>query len=262
MSAALVAAISTVAVRSSAAQATLSGAAQGPQAQAPRTGRATAALDLTGNWVSVVTEDWVYRMVTPARGDYAGVPLNPEGLRVADNWEPATDGCKPYGAAGLMRIPGRLRISWQDDNTLRIDSDAGTQTRLLRFGVTESAGKPTVQGYSVASWIPAGRQGGRSGQAAGEAPAANGTLKVVTTRMTRGYLRKNGVSYSDKAVLTEYFERFRAPNGDEWFVVTSIVEDPAYLTQPFITSTHFKKEADPSKWNPTSCGTDGLRSAR
>jgi hypothetical protein len=76
---------------------------------------------------------------------------------------------------------------------------------------------------------------------------------VVTTKMKAGYLRKNGVPYSDKAVLTEYFDRTAEPNGDSWLVVTTIVEDPMYLTQPFITSTHFRKENDQSKWNPTPC---------
>jgi hypothetical protein len=244
-----------------AAQATLSEAAQAPaQQQAPRPARETAAVDLTGYWVSIVTEDWLYRMLTPARGDYAGVPLNPEGLRVADNWEPATEGCKPYGAAGLMRIPGRLHVTWQDDNTLRMDTDAGTQTRLFRFGPNQPTGEATLQGYSAATWIPAGR--GRGGPAGDASNQAAGTLKVVTTRMTPAYLRKNGVPYSEKATLTEYYERLKAPNGAEWLVVTSIVEDPVYLTQPFITSTHFRQEPDAAKWSPTTCGGAARASSR
>src|SRR5947209_6728606 len=218
--------------------------------------KARAPIDLTGYWVSVVTEDWRFRMVTPAKGDYASVPLNPEGRKVADTWDPAKDEatgnqCKSYGAAALMRVPGRVHITWENDNTLRIDTDAGTQTRLFHFGgQAPQGGEPQWQGYSVAEWeIAGGRGRGRAGQG----PPQGGSLKVVTTRMRPGYLRKNGVPYSGNTVLTEYYTRTIEPNGDSWLIVTTLVEDPQYLQQPFITSTHFKKQADASGWNPTPC---------
>jgi hypothetical protein len=93
-------------------------------------------IDVTGYWVSVVTEDWRWRMLTPPKGDYASVPLNAEGRRVADTWAPAkasSDGCKAYGAAALMRMPGRLHITLENDTTLKIEADAGAQTRLMHF---------------------------------------------------------------------------------------------------------------------------------
>ena len=226
---------------------------------APVSAREAARIDFTGYWVSIVTEDWRFRMVTPRKGDYASVPLNPEGRRVADTWDPAKDEaaglqCKSYGAAALMRVPGRLHITWQDDSALKIEMDSGTQTRLLHFGSGPApAGEPTWQGYSAAEWegAPAGR--GVPGRG-GPAPAPRGgTLKVVTTHMRPGYLRKNGVPYSGNAVMTEYFDRTSEPNGDSWLIVTTIVEDPQYLMQPFITSTHFKKQADEKGWNPTPC---------
>jgi hypothetical protein len=210
-------------------------------------------VDLTGYWVSVVTEDWRFRMVTPAKGDYASVPLNPEGRKVADTWDPAKDEaagnqCKSYGAAALMRVPGRVHIAWENDDTLRIDTDAGTQTRMFHFGgQPPQGGQPQWQGYSIAQWETAG---GRAGRGRG---APGGSLKVVTTRMRPGYLRKNGVPYSGDALLTEYYSRTMEPNGDSWLIVTTIVEDPQYLQQPFITSTHFKKQADASGWNPMPC---------
>ena len=79
--------------------------AQAPPASAPpQTPRESAALDFTGQWVAIVNEDWRWRMVTPPHGDYASVPLNDEGRRVADLWEPSQDGgCEAYGAAALMR---------------------------------------------------------------------------------------------------------------------------------------------------------------
>jgi hypothetical protein len=237
----------------------------------PGTARAISPIDLTGNWVSIVTEDWRFRMVTPPKGDTASVPLNGAARAVVDKWDPAADeaagnACKSYGAGNIMRVPGRLHISWQDDATLKIETDAGQQTRLLHFTGTPG-GDPSWQGYSQASWEIAGVTpggggggrgggggGGRGGAAAGPPPAPRGgSLKVVTTRLKEGYLRKNGVPYSENAVVTEYFDRHSESNGDEWFTVTTIVDDPKYLAQPFITSTHFKKEANASKWYPGPC---------
>ena len=71
-----------------------------------------------------------------------------------------------------------------------------------------------------------------------------GSLKVVTTRMKAGYLRKNGVPYSADAVITEYLDRFEVPGGDSLLVVSTEVVDPTYLAQPFWTTAHFKKLND------------------
>jgi hypothetical protein len=244
--------------------------------------RALAPIDLTGYWVSVVTEDWRWRMITPRKGDYASVPISSEGRRIADSWDPAKDeregsACKAYGAAGIMRVPGRLHITWENDDVLRIDTDAGTQTRLLRFGdVPAPTGDRGWQGYSRAVWEFAGSagagtavtlnppptsgprtgtslEGGARARAAAGPGQHYGSLKVVTTNMRAGYLRKNGVPYSDNAVMTEYFDRHSERNGDEWFTVTTTVEDPRYLSTPFITSTGFKRERDGSKWRPAAC---------
>jgi hypothetical protein len=230
--------------------------AQGRGAPAPPpTGKASAPIDLTGYWVAVVNEDWRYRMVTPPKGDYRGVPITAEALKIVNAWDPAADEaagtqCKSYGAAAIMRVPGRLHISWQDDNTLRVDTDAGTQTRLFRFGPSAGpAGQPTWQGNSVARWERPG--GGRGNPAA---PSA-GSLTVVTTNMRAGYLRKNGVPYSENARVTEYLDVAPLPDNGQMLVVTTAVDDPRLLTQTFIVSSHFKKEADGSKWDPTPCSS-------
>lgn len=226
-----------------------------PQAAQPqRSAREAAPVDLTGYWVSIVTEDWRWRMVTPPRGDYSSVPLNEAAREIADRWDPAKDQaageeCRAYGAAAIMRVPGRVRIGWEDDNTLRIDTEAGTQTRRLRFAASQPNDRePSWQGMSAAGWEFAGPQ--RRG---GTSPRTGGSLKVVTTRMRPGYLRKNGIPYSGNTVVTEYYSRTLEENGDSWLIVTTIVEDPRYLTGRFITSTHFKKVPDGSGWNPTPC---------
>jgi hypothetical protein len=224
----------------------------GPPPQAAQSPRAAAPIDLAGYWVSIVNEDWRWRMVTPPAGDVASVPLNAEGLKVAKSWDPATDGsCLAYGAAGLMRLPTRLHITWENDNTLKIDTDAGTQSRRLLFDRTTSPpAAKSLQGFSLAEWERGAARGGGRG---GPAPAAFGNLKVTTTSMSGGWLRRNGVPYSDQTTMTEYFDRFTTPGGDQWMVITTVVTDSKYLSQEFVTSTHFRQEPDGSKWEPTAC---------
>ena len=216
--------------------------------RAQQSAKAAAPIDLTGYWVAEVTEDWRWRMVTPAKGDYLSIPINPAAEKVADTWDPAKDDaageqCKSYGAPGLMRAPTRLDITWQDDNTLKVQTDYGTQTRLLHFGNwTPPAGAATLQGDSKARWeISRG--------------AKNGTLVSTTTHLRPGYLRKNGVPYSANTVYTEYWDVVKEKNGDLRILLLSVVDDPQFLTQPWTVPLHFKKEATGSKWDPTPCST-------
>ena len=235
--------------------------ARGAAAQPPPTAKTQAPFDMTGYWVSMVTEDWRFRMIAPVKGDYLGVPLNAEGRRVADEWDPARDEaageqCKSYGAANITRVPQRLHITWDNDQTLKLETDAGTQTRLFYFGTPQGQGG-TWQGLSKASWefdagfgLPAERFDRGFGT---QVRPKGGALKVVTTKLRPGYLRKNGIPYSANAVVTEYFDRITEPNGDVYLVVTMEVEDPMYLSQPYMTSTSFRKQADAARWNPTPC---------
>ena len=219
----------------------------------PPTPRAMAPIDLTGYWVAVISEDWRWRMVTPAKGDYASIPLNVAGKNLADAWDPAKDEgageqCKSYGAPGLMRGPTRLHITWLDDTTLKLETDYGIQTRLLQFRAprTAATAAPSLQGVTAAQWVMAGGGRGRGGP-------PRGSLKSITTRLRPGYLRKNGVPYSASTVFTEYWDVVPGPNGGQWLVVTNTVEDPANLQIPWVTSVHFKKEPDGAKWDPTPC---------
>ena len=214
----------------------------------PPTPKAAAPIDLTGYWVSIVTEDWRYRMMTPAKGDYPSIPLNPEGIRVAQEWDPAKDEaagnqCKSYGAGNIMRTPGRLHITWQDDNTLKVEMDNGEQTRLFHFTTPPQSGAPTWQGDSFAQWeFAGGRPGGKGGD-----------LAVVTTHMKPGYLQKNGVPYSANARITEHFDLTHEVDGSSWLIVTTLVNDPQYLQRDFQRSTHFRKQADAAGWDPEPC---------
>jgi len=218
--------------------------------QAGRGARAAAPFDPTGYWVSVITNNWRFRMVPPPKGDYAGIPISVAGKKLGDAWDPAKDEasdnqCKHYGAASIIHQPARLHVTWQDDDTLRMDIDAGTQTRTFHFGnQTAPPGKRTWQGSSVAVW--------EARRANGAAPSAK-YLKVTTTNMLPGYLRKNGVPYGESASLTEYYDLFQERDGTTMMFVTSVVQDPVFLEARYITISHFKKESDASKWDPTPC---------
>ena len=238
---------------------------RGQPAGPPPTPKAAAPVDLSGYWVALVTDDWRWRMVTPPKGDVLYLPVNAEGRRVADAWDPAKDEaageqCKGYGAPSVMHLPGRLHISWQNDTTLVVETDAGTQTRVFHFGAGSTGADqraappdaPSWQGYSVAQWefdgpTRRGRMAGGGGQ------PRHGSLKVETRRLRPGYFRKNGVPYSANTNLTEYYHLMPGPNGDQWLTLISEIRDPQYLSETWVVSTHFKKASDTSRWNPEPC---------
>ena len=221
------------------------GGARG-QAPPPPTPKADAAIDLTGTWTAVITEDWALRMVTPRKGDYTRVPMTPASRKIADAWDPARDEaageqCRGYGAPGIMRLPGRLRISWQDDQTLKMEVEAGNQTRLFHFAAAPAASEPTWQGQSAAQWQYTVN------------PPRTGELKVLTSRLRAGYLRKNGVPYGPNTTMTEFYHRMTAPNGDVWITVVAEISDPDNLREPFVQSTHFKRLAPNATFKPEAC---------
>jgi hypothetical protein len=233
--------LAAVAILAASATAEAQRGGRGRAAGPPASPRQAAPIDLAGYWVSPIIEDWKYRMVTPNKGVFDAVPLNPAGRKLGDSWDPAKDEaageqCRAYSAAAIMRLPGRLRISWQDDATLKVETDTGTQTRLFRFGNPSAATEATWQGNSVAQWNAAARN-----------------LKVVTTNLRPGYVRRNGAPHSARAVVTEYWNLNELPNGDRWLTVIAKVDDPEYFTRAYTTSSDFKKLPDATGWNPTPC---------
>lgn len=212
----------------------------------PPTARAGAAIDVSGVWVSVIGEDWPLRMLPLRKGDYTRLPLTPAARKVADTWDPARDEaageqCKGYSAASITRLPGRVRISWQDDYTMKMELEAGNQTRLFHFRPGQPPAEPSWQGYSAAEWQYT------------RVPPRSGELKVVTNRLRPGYLRKNGVPFSANTTVTEYYHRFTAPNGDVWLTIVTEVRDPENLQLPFVQSTHFKRLPDNAAFKPEPC---------
>ena len=207
---------------------------------------AFAQIDFTGEWAPLYHEDSPERLPGPELGDYLELPINEAARMRAESYDADRISvvqeyqCRPHGA----------------DYALRIDTDEGMQTRLLHFdGKPPANAGPSWQGYSVANWekpprgpgTPAPGLGAVRQGLQGRAP------EVVTTQLRSGYLRKNGAPYSANAVVREFYDLFTERNGDTWFVVTTVVEDPTYLTEPFVTSSNFKKQPNASGFNPTPC---------
>jgi len=230
-------------------------------AQSPPPARNSAPIDLTGYWESYATENWRYRMVTPAKGEYRRIPASPAALPLINAWDPAADEkaglqCRSYGAAAIMNVPGRLHITWQDANTLRIDTDAGTQTRRFQFAAATPAAPKREGAKAGAKASPASWQGESTASWERASGTESGSsLRVVTSNLRAGYLRKNGVPYSERATVTEHFDLAPLPDGGQLLLVNIVVDDPVYLNAPYVTSPHFKKEPDGSKWDPTPCSS-------
>ena len=272
--------------------------AQGGRGVSAPAAKASAPIDLTGYWAAVISEDWRLRMLGAPKGDFGigppgaisrpgqtpyglgpnpaeagSIPYKVKGAQAAMQWDPAKDEaegnqCKAFGAPGVMRQPTNLHITWQDDNTLKIEADYGIQTRLLHFipppqggqmnyqnGVYTAPEAPKFdpppgavaswQGYSAAMWTTMG--GDRDGY------DRSGSLKVVTSRLKPGYYWRNGMPYTENAVLTEHYRILELPDRSTWIILVQIVEDPDYLTQPFVVNYHFKKLPDGAEWRPTPC---------
>ena len=220
-----------------------------------RSPRERALIDITGQWVSVVNEDWRWRMITPPVGDTASLPVNERGRAAAAAWDLERDRaegalCKAFAGPGLMRQPTRIRIDWEDDETLRLEFDAGRQVRRFEF-VPQPTAERSLQGYSEAQWF---RQTQSRGVFGARTPPEGGSLVVRTAHLTGGYLRPNGVPFSERATVKEFFSTFTLPgDAGAWLIVTTVVADPEYLTTELVMSTQFKKEASRGAWDPRPC---------
>ncbi len=219
-----------------------------------RSPRERALIDITGQWVSVVNEDWRWRMLTPPVGDTSSLPLNERGRAAAAMWDLERDRaegalCKAFAGPGLMRQPTRIRIDWEDGDTLKLEFDAGRQVRRFEFAPQPPAER-SLQGYSEAQWF---RQAQSRGVLGGRTPSERGSLVVRTSQLAGGYLRPNGVPFSERATMKEFFNTFTLPGDGSWLIVTTVVSDPEYLTTDLVMSSQFKKEASRGAWEPRPC---------
>ena len=188
----------------------------------------------------------------PPKGEFAMLPLNAEARRVADGWDPAKD--KADISAGAMARRHHARPGASPCPLGRRQHAAGRYRRRHAdpcVPVWCRPGRPRLrplqwQGYSVATWEGAGARG-------------RGAVARVRPDESHDHPHAPRVPAQERralqwtATLEEYFDRFSEPNGDTWLLVTPIVTDPQYLTQPYVTTMHFKKIPDRSGWDPTPC---------
>ena len=220
-----------------------------------RSPRERASIDITGQWAAVVNEDWRWRMITPPVGDTASLPVNERARAAAAAWDLERDKaegalCKAFAGPGLMRQPTRIRIEWEDGDTLKLEFDAGRQVRRFEF-LPQPTAERSLQGYSEAQWF---RQTQSRGVFGARTPPEGGSLVVRTAQLTGGYLRPNGVPFSEGATVKEFFNTFTLPgDAGAWLVVTTVVSDPEYLTTELVMSSQFKKEASRGAWDPRPC---------
>ncbi len=253
----------------------------GLKAQTPAAPQARPPIDLTGYWVSLVTEDWRYRMLNAPKGDYYSIPLNAEGKRVADTWDAAKDiaegkQCMSYGAPNIMREPARLHIAWVNDRVndaaLKVEIDAGKQTRLFLFGATAPSGEPALQGISIAQWQTPQSIRAATSKISAQDPNTPGFAAASmaspppppdTRRLGRNL---EGGNHSHQARVSAQqrsaVQRERGTHGvlrpsqDQWRRVSgpdASLEDPRYLNAPWVVSNHYRREPDGSKWDPQPC---------
>jgi hypothetical protein len=201
---------------------------------APAFAQTPVGFSMVGLWSGMYHEDELERTDPgPPPGDYTGLPINEAARYRADAWDAdlvseLEHQCIPHPAPYSMRGPANLSIHAQlDSSTGRllayiIDGTFGGASRTIWMD-----GRPHPSKFAAHTWA-----GFSTGAWEGD------TLKVVTTHVKAGYLRRNGVMFSDRVLYTEYFDLH-----DKYLTVTTLTEDPVYLTEPLLRTESFV-------WNP------------
>ena len=237
-------------------------AAGSRRAGPPRSARAAAPVDLTGTWVSVVTEDWQWRMVTPKKGDVRqrAAQCRRTPCRRLCGSVARTVMCEAYGVGGhhadagaaAYQLAGRLHA--EDGERCRSADATAAVRRTPRRPASPSAARPrrdagkrSLQGDSVAEW-----QGGGAGEidpftGRGDRPGC--TALGLAEGANHEHARRTGCGATAcptarTTVVTEYFTRFTHPQAGDWFVVTTSVDDPTYLTRLVHHQQQFQERAD------------------
>jgi len=194
---------------------------------------AFAQMDLAGEWAPQFHEDQPERLGGPDVGDYAGLPINDAARMMADAWNAdilsvPEHQCKPHPSDYSPRGPAQLQI-WKEVDP--VSREVIAWRTHIQWQAPERwiymDGRPHPDEFAAHTW-----QGFSTGEWIGQ------ILKVTTTHLKKGWIRRNGVPRSDQAELTEYFWR----HGD-YLTWTVIINDPMYLTEPMLRSSDFR-------WSP------------
>ena len=203
---------------------------------------AFAHVDLSGGWAQRFHEDLPERGAGPDIGDYLGLPINDAARLRADSWDAAKwtmpeRQCEPHPADYGPRGPASMRISSTVDPVSQdVISWHTTLMWMLPHRTIYMDGRSRPSPYAQHTW-----QGFSTGEWEGD------MLKVTTTHLKEGWLRRNGVPRSEKATLVEYFIRH-----GNYLTLVTVVKDPVYLTEPFVRTSNWV--ADPGfQLSPFSC---------
>ena len=203
---------------------------------------AAAQVDFSGEWAPRFWEDNPERVAGPELGDFLGIPINDAARKRAEAWDASIQTlpewqCRPHSADYIWRGPSQLRISKEIDPVSReITAYHAEWLRSVDRAIYLDGREPpppdalhTWAGFSVGRW-------------------EGDMLTIKVTHLKEGYLRRNGLPRSDKATVTEHWVR----NGD-FLTVTTIINDPVYLTEPFIRTTDYELAVN-QQIPPYPCG--------
>ena len=180
--------------------------------------------------------------------------MNPAAQKIADAWDPAKDEaageqCKAYGAPGLMRGPTRLRITWLDDDTLKLETrlrDADAAVRLPRRP-RRRAPRPG----RASRW-----RSGSSRAAAGAAAAPRFGAHEDRSPRSCGpaTCARTASRTATGTVFTEYWDLHTETNGDNYLVVTNIGERPDLPAGALDYGAALQaRTGRRRKWDPAPC---------
>ena len=188
---------------------------------------AAAQIDFSGNWVQRYNEDQPERLAGPELGDYLGLPLTDAARARADTWSASLltlpeHQCKPHPVAYGYRGPSNMRLQQEiDPFTQRVQKITVHLAWMEQHRDIWMDGRPHPPTAAPHTW-----QGFSTGRWDGD------TLVVTTTHMKAGWLRRNGVPYSDRSRFTERWSRHGSVISH-----VAILEDPLNLTEPFVRTT-------------------------
>jgi hypothetical protein len=190
---------------------------------------AFAQIDLSGEWAPKFHEDQPERIPGPEIGDYLGIPINDAARLRADSWDASLltlpeNQCRPHPADYSSRGPANLRIWKEIDTATQVVIALHTHISWMAPERTIYLdGRPHPPEYAAHTW-----QGFSTGK------WEDDVLTVNTTHLKEGWIRRNGIPRSEKGTFTEHFIRH-----GNYLTLVTIVNDPAYLTEPFIRSSDF-----------------------
>ncbi len=203
---------------------------------------AFAQKELSGQWNQKVFEDRPERGPGPWIGDYTGMPINDADRMRGDTWDAekwavVERQCQPHPADYAVRGPAHLRI-WADVDKLTQGVKAWNLTTswMLPHRMIYMDGRPHPPAYAAHTW-----QGFSTGEWEGDA------LKITTTHLKEGWVRRNGLARSDRGTMIEYLVRHHS-----YLTMVTLVEDPLYLTEPFIRTSDWV-EAEGNQTLPNIC---------